>query len=399
MSMKQNSKKIGLIGAICSFAAIYAASSAPVPLYTAYRQLIGLSNADLSLSSVLYFVGTVIALLFLARVSNYAGRKPVVLAALMLSAIGCMLFCFLSSAPLFMVARLVQGLSCGLGSSCMAAYIVDSAQGKVGTIATSSAPMIGLAVGSFGSGALVQYGTGSLSHIFVVIMLFLCLCAMMIVCGKETIETHPGALASLAPEIRAPKQVRELLPAASAVFVGTWAIGGFYQAFSAPLASEQLGTSNVMVAAAVFACLQAPNILGSTLAGKLKSEKAQQLGMTAFFISILAVVLSLAKGSVGYFLLASALAGASWGLGYAGSMQGILPRTAPEDRAGVLSTIYIISYSGAAIPNLVVGRVSGRFNLLQIAMGYGALVFLTWCAAMLLSMRQCKSRKEHFNEI
>lgn len=380
-----NRRIIGFIGATLSLAAIYAASSAPIPLYTTYRQILGLSNADLSLSSVLYFIGTVISLLFFARISNYIGRRPMVLSTLVLSAMGCLIFGLVNSSELFLIGRFIQGLSCGMGSSCIGAYIVDTSKGKEGAIATSSAPMIGLALGSFGSGALVQYGTGSLTSIYFLVLLLLIFCALLIAFGQETVHYTTGAMKSIFPTIRVPENIRSLLPTASAVFVGTWAVGGFYQAFSAPMASEQLGTDNVMIAAAVFACLQAPNIIGSSFAGKMKTRTAQKIGMSLFLFSVIAVIVSLGEGLVIPFLFASAFAGLSWGMAYAGSLQGILSRTTAADRAGVLSTIYIISYSGAAVPNLVVGRVAGMFNLFQISMGYGILVLVAWFITIIVS--------------
>ncbi len=403
MNQSSNDKKrrIGFIGAACTFAAAYAASSAPIPLYTTYSVQIGLSKSYLSMTSVVYFIGTVLALLIFARISNYLGRRPVIFAVLILTAIGCLIFANLHTAPLFMIGRLVQGLSCGLASSSVAAYIVDNAPEHptwLGTAVTGSAPMIGLAAGSFGSGALAQYSTSSLSLIFEIIIAILALCAVLILIGNETVQKTKGAVASLKPQVRIPQNIRALLPAASAIFIGTWAIGGFYQAFSAPMAAEQLGTTNTMIAAAVFACLQAPNVIGSTFAGKLKSVTSQRVGMPAFLISIFVVIFSLGKGIVPLFLLASACAGASWGLAFTGSMKGIMSQITQEDRAGVLSTIYLISYSGAAIPNLVVGRVSGNFNLFQISIGYGILVAVA-CIITLITAISYKQKNIHNTNI
>ena len=382
---KFNRRTIGFIGAVISLAAIYAASSAPIPLYNVYRRILSLSNADLSLSSALYFVGTIISLLFFARISNHIGRRPMVIITLILSAIGCLIFAFLHSPWLFLIGRLVQGISCGMGSSCIGAYIVDTAKGKEGAIATSSAPMIGLALGAFGSGVLAQYGIGSLSSIFFCILGLIICCVIIVLFGQETVNYTPGALKSIFPQVRVPKNIRNLLPAASAVFVGTWAIGGFYQAFSAPMASEQLGTNSVMIAATIFACLQAPNIIGSSIAGKMETKIAQKIGMSLFMLAVMSIIFSLGKGLVGPFLLSSVIAGIALGMSYAGSLQGILSRTIAKDRAGVLSTIYIISYGGAGVPNLILGRVAGRFNLFQVSIGYGILVFITWIITMIAS--------------
>ncbi|AET68663.1 arabinose efflux permease family protein [Desulfosporosinus orientis DSM 765] len=374
---KQNRKKIGFIGAACSLAVVYAASSAPIPLYNSYRQTIGLTNGDLAMTSVAYFVGTVITLLMFARLSNYLGRRPVVLVTLGLAMIGCLMFFYIHNAPMFLIGRLIQGFSCGLASSTVTTYIIDNAPespGWIGAAVTSAAPMIGLAVGAFGSGALKQYGSGSLSLIFGILIVALAGCVVLITLSPETVTRKRGAVASIVPQIRLPQNIRSLLPAASATFVGTWAIGGFYQAFSAPMAAEQLGTTNTMIAAAVFAGMMAPNVIGGSLAGRMKTTIAQRMGMSVFFLSLLVIIASLRAGAVVPFLVAGIFAGAAWGAAFTGSLRGILNKTSQEDRAGVLSTVYLISYSGAAIPNLIVGRLPKTINLFEIALGYGLLV-------------------------
>lgn len=387
---KQNRKIVGFIGAACSFAVAYAASSAPIPFYTTYQETIGLTKGDLSMTSVAYFIGTVISLLVFARLSNYLGRRPVVLTVLGLSAVGCLMFYFVNNATMFFIGRLIQGLSCGLASSSAAAYVVDNAPESpewLGTAVTSGAPMIGLAAGAFGAGALKQYGFGSLSLIFGILIIIIACCAILIVMSHETITYTRGAIKSLVPQIRVPKNIRHLLPAASATFVGTWAIGGFFQAFSAPMATEQLGTTNTMIAAAIFACMMAPNVIGGSLTGKMKSAIAQRIGMSVFFLCILVIVISLRAGAVVPFLIASIFASAAWGIAFTGSMRGILNRTSQEDRAGVLSTIYLISYSGAAIPNLVVGKLPKTLNLFDISVGYAVLVAVA-CIITLITARQ-----------
>ncbi|MFL0196037.1 MFS transporter [Clostridium sp. WILCCON 0269] len=375
--MNENRRKVGFIGATCSLAMVYAASSAPIPFYNTYRQTIGLTNGNLSMTAVAYFVGTVIALLMFARLSNYLGRRPVVLATLGLAAIGCLIFFFIHNTLMFLSGRFIQGLACGLASSTITAYVVDNAPASpvwIGAAVTSGSPMIGLAAGAFGSGALKQYGSGSLSLIFGILIIVLIGCAVLISVSPETITRTKGAVASIVPQIRVPKKIRYLLPAASCTFIGTWAIGGFYQAFSSSMAAEQLRTKNTLVAAAVFACMMAPSAIGGSLAGRLKPHAAQKIGMSAFFLCVVAILVSLKVGIVIPFLIASVFAGVAWGTAFTGSMRKLLDNTNQEDRAGVLSAIYLISYSGAAVPNLIVGRLSNIFNLFEIAVGYSLLV-------------------------
>lgn len=78
--------RIGFVGAACSLVAVFAASASPIPLYELYRRSDGLSHADLSLTAVAYFVAVMAALVVLGRLSNHVGRRPVALAALVVTA-------------------------------------------------------------------------------------------------------------------------------------------------------------------------------------------------------------------------------------------------------------------------------------------------------------------------
>ncbi|RZL75345.1 MAG: hypothetical protein EOP32_31695 [Rhodococcus sp. (in: high G+C Gram-positive bacteria)] len=64
-----------------------------------------------------------------------------------------------------------------------------------------------------------------------------------------------------------------------------------------------------------------------------------------------------------------------------GSRRALLARTGPAVRAGLMSTVHLFSYSGAAIPSLIAGRLSIALELDPIALGYAGLAIL---AAMIV---------------
>jgi MFS family permease len=127
------------------------------------------------------------------------------------------------------------------------------------------------------------------------------------------------------------------------------------------MAADQLGTSNTLIAAAVFASLMAPSAIGAPLAGRTAPATAQCAGMVIFLGAVIVVLASLRLGLVASLLAASGLAGAAQGATFAGSMRALLAGAGPADRAGVLSAIYLISYSGAAIPALIAGNCRARW--------------------------------------
>ena len=143
----------GFAGAACSLVAVFAASASPIPLYELYRRTDGLSHADLSLTAVSYFVAVMAALVVLGRLSNHVGRRPVAFAAPAVTAAGTLLLTEVHSVAPLVAGRMLQGIGCGLASSALAAFIVDSAPASPSWLAsavTTGSPMVGLTVGALG---------------------------------------------------------------------------------------------------------------------------------------------------------------------------------------------------------------------------------------------------------
>jgi threonine dehydrogenase-like Zn-dependent dehydrogenase/predicted MFS family arabinose efflux permease len=386
------SSKFGFVAASVSLVAVFAASASPIPLYEIYRRTDALSHADLAFTAVAYFLAVMVALLVFGRLSNHLGRRPVALAALAVTAAGSLVLTQVHGVAPLIAGRALQGLGCGLASSALAAFIVDSAPAsprRLASAAVTGAPMVGLTVGALGSGALAEYGPTPRSLVYLIGLGALAGCAALLVASRETVARAAGAAASLRPQVRIPARARRLLPAAMATFLATWALGGFYQAFGPSVAAEQLSTSSALVAAAVFASLMAPSAIGASLAGRRTPASAQRLGMIVFVLAVAVILCSLRLGAVAPFIAATAVAGAAQGGTFAGSLRALLAGAGPGDRAGILSAIYLISYSGAAIPGVIAGQLSRTLSLFDIALGYGALAALA-CVVTLVATRESR---------
>src|SRR4051812_9323222 len=333
------------------------------------------------------------ALLVFGRLSNHVGRRPVALAALLITAAGTLMLTEVHSVAPLIAGRVLQGTGCGLASSALAAFTVDSAPASPSWLAsavTTGSPMVGLTLGALASGALAEYGPAPRTLVYLVAAGMLAARAVFIVVARETVARAPGAVAALRPRVRVPAAARGLLPAAGATFVATWALGGFYQAFGPSVAADQLGTTNTLIAAVVFASLMAPSAIGAPLAGRTAPATAQRVGMVVFLGAVVVILISLHGGAVAPFIVASAVAGAAQGTTFAGSMRALLSHAEPVERAGVLSAIYLISYGGAAIPGLIAGQLSRSLNLFDIALGYGALAAIA-CVITLAAARETRA--------
>lgn len=237
--------------------------------------------------------------------------------------------------------------------------------------------------GPFYGGSPVRYGPSPRLLIYEITATVLVVCAVLMAMSPETMPRRRGAMASLLPRLQVPAGSGRLLLAAGAAFVATWSLGGFYQAFGPSVAAEHLGTAHPLVAAAVFASVMVLNPIGGPLSGRLPPATALRAGMTLFVLALVGIVASLHAGAVVPFIAASLVVGVAQGAAATGGIRALLAGTRQEERAGLLSTIYLISYSGAAIPAMIAGRLASRFDLFQIALGYAALGIVASNVAML----------------
>lgn len=231
----------------------------------------------------------------------------------------------------------------------------------------------------------MDYNTGLMSTIFVIIMAVLALSMVAIFMSPETVETKSGVLSSLKRSLLVPSSARAFLPAAVAVFVGTWGLGGFYQAFAATTTADYLHIASTVMAAIVFAAFNGPIILGGLLSNRFDPFTAQKVGMAAFFVCIVAAVGTYVAGWTIPFLVATISGSLASGVAFTTTIQGLVSRATSSERSGFISTLYLIAYIGAAVPSIVVGRVGNLFSLGEIGMGYVILALvatvLTWLFA------------------
>lgn len=372
-------RRLAFVAASASLVATFAASASPIPLYNTYRAAAGITNADLSLTVVGYFVGTIGALLCLGRLSNHLGRRPASLLTLALLAAGCLVLLRVPSIGPLVAGRFLMGLGAGLASSSLTSFIVDAAPARpawVASVVTSQAPMLGLTIGALASGSLTHYGPAPTITVYLAMIAGLVVCAGLIVASPETAAPAPGLLASLRPRAFLPPRARRLVPVAACVFVSTWAMGAFYQAFSPSIVADQLHSRNAVVVALVFSAYMAPSVVGAPIGGRFRPATAQRLGMGIFLVGMAGILGSLVAVTIVGFLIASVVAGAGQGIAVSASIRGLLHGTSPAERAPVLAATYLLCYTGAMVPSLIAGQLSHAFSLVQLTLGYGALAVI-----------------------
>ena len=105
-----------------------AGSSAPTPIYPLYQAAWGFSPVAVTFVFGIYAIGVLGGLLIAGRLSDYVGRRPVLIVATAVQAATMLLFAFAGGLSTLVVARIIQGLSTSAAIAAVGAGMLDSDQ-------------------------------------------------------------------------------------------------------------------------------------------------------------------------------------------------------------------------------------------------------------------------------
>ncbi|MEX5297541.1 MFS transporter [Kocuria sp. CPCC 205292] len=374
---------------------LLAASSAPSPLYPLYQELWGFPPVVLTVIFAAYVVALLTALLTVGSLSDHLGRRPVLLAALVLEIAAMVVFVAADSEATLVAARLVQGVATGTATGALGAYVIElEPEGRrgLGTVLTGAGPILGLAGGAVASSLIVAAAPGMIDAVYLVLLGLLVLQVVGTALGPETVERVPGALASLRPRVSFPPAVRRsavwVLPAAAAC----WSLGGLIISLGPSLVRSLTGADSVVLTGVVVAALTGTGGIAILFFGSTAPRRVLAVGMSVLVAGMAATIAALAVGSVGLYLAATVLAGVGFGAGFLGVLRLLLPQAAPHERAGLLSAIYVVSYLSHSIPAVAAGAVAGAAGLVPTAVGYAAMVMLLAVIVLLGLLRNRSPR-------
>ena len=125
-----------------------------------YQAEFGFSAITLTVIFAVYVFALMASLLTVGRLSDYVGRRALVAGALAVEAVAMTLFLGADGVGWLVIARIVQGLATGAGIGVLGAYLLDlqpSDGSRLGSLANTAAPTLGLGLGAIVTGLLVQY--------------------------------------------------------------------------------------------------------------------------------------------------------------------------------------------------------------------------------------------------
>jgi predicted MFS family arabinose efflux permease len=362
-----------------------AGSSVPTPLYPLYQALWGLSPVMITVVFAVYALAVLTGLLFLGRLSDHVGRRPVLIAAALAQALTMLLFATAASAAGLVLARIIQGLITGAALSAVGAAMIDLNKSR-GTAANAVAPAFGSAAGGIVAGFFVQYLPAPTHLVYAALAAVFVMQTVGLKFMKEPIAPMPGAWKSLRPQIALPSAAREPLLLALPVLIAVWALGGLYASLGPMLVRGMLDSNAPLLGGLALFVLAASGGIAVLLLQALEARKMMALGAACLLAGVGLAVLALTRNEVTLFFLGTAVAGVGFGTGFQGAVRTVISVAAPHERAGTLSILFIVSYIALGAPAIIAGSMVRHAGLPATAQIFGLVVMALAAVALVASV-------------
>ena len=369
-----------------------AGSSVPTPLYPIYQADWGFSSLAISFVFGIYAVAVLGALLVAGRLSDYVGRRPVLIVATAVQAATMLLFAFADGLSTLIAARVIQGLSTGAAIAAVGAGMLDMDKAR-GAVANSVAPATGTALGGLLGGIMVHYLPAPTHLVYFVLAGIFVAQVVGVILMPESMPPRAGAMASLRPQFSLPAATRQPILVAAPVLVAVWALAGFYGALAPSLVSSSFGFDSSLLGGIALFVLAGSAGISVLFTQRLEARALMIYGATVLIAGVAVTVISLPYHSATAFFLGILVAGSGFGTGFQGAIRTVVPLAAPQERGGVLSVIFVISYLAMGVPAVIAGYlVALQGDLLSTAREFGAVVMVFAALALIGTLRGTSSQ-------
>jgi predicted MFS family arabinose efflux permease len=374
-------------------ATLLAASSAPSPLYPVYQAEFGFSALTLTAIFSVYVLALLLSLLTVGRLSDFLGRRPVLATALVVEAGAMAVFLDAHGVAALFAARIVQGLATGAAIGVVGAYLLDlqpAGNSRLGSLVNSAAATGGLGLGAAATGVLIQYGPHPTRLVFAILTALFLALALATTVLPETVQRTTGVRAALRPRVAVPTTARRAFAHAVPTMASTWMLGGLMLSVGGSLLGVVFAQHNHAVVGLVIGLFAGSAALTSILLRRQAPEHMARFGTVLLFAGTALFLIALGSSSLTVFVLGALLAGAGFGPAFLGAFRTVSQLAAPQERAALISAIYVVSYLAFSIPALVAGVLITSEGLRGTSLGYGAVVALVAAGTLLYETRTAR---------
>jgi len=363
------------------FAVTMAFSTIPTPLYVLYQARDHFGALLVTVIFAAYAVGVMASLFLAGHVSDWLGRRRMIVTALAVNMASGIVFLAWPTVPGLIAGRVISGISIGMLTATATVYLSElhaaarpGQPGRRAEVVATAANLGGLGLGALLAGLLAQYAGHGLQLPFLVSEALMAGGALALAAAPETVA-RPRPRPRYHPQrVSVPAADRPAFLAAVFATVAAFAVLGLFTSLAPGFIAGTLGDrSHALAGLAAFVVFGAAALAQIALS-RAATSRQLSIGLTALILGLAVVTIAVWLPSLTLFLLGGALAGAGAGAAFKGSVSAVIA-IAPHARRGeTLAGLFLAAYFGIAAPVLGLGLAT-QFVSAQIALlGFAAVL-------------------------
>ena len=347
-----------------AFAVTMAFSALPTPLYVLYQARDHFSTFMITVIFAAYAVGVVASLFLAGHLSDWVGRRRMVLLAVATNMLSGVLFLLWPATAGLIVARVVSGVSIGMLTATATAYLNElhaAARPGAGTgrseVVATAANLGGIGLGPLLAGLLAQYAGHALVLPYLVAEALMLAGALALAVAPETANVLRGAdrPAYRPQRVSVPEAHRPRFLAAAVTGGAVFALFGVFTSVAPSLLADVLHNHSHAVAGVVAFAVFGAAALAQILFGKASRRAQVGLGGVTVLAGLALVTASVWVPSFWLLLIGGIVAGAGAGTAFRGVVATVISMTPPSARGEGLAGLFLGAYVGLAIPVVGLG--------------------------------------------
>jgi MFS family permease len=368
-------------------------SAVPTPLYVLYQQRDHFSTFMITVVYAVYAVGVVASLFLGGHISDWTGRKRVLVPALLINVMVAVIFVLAPSLPGLLIARVINGVSVGLTTATATAYLAELHAGtsagepqrspRRAQVVATAANLGGIGLGPLAAGLLAQFAPQPLRLPYILFGLALVVLAVLVALAPETTRRPDPAPAWRPQRIAVPRQARPVFFAATAAGFASFAVYGVINSLAPSFLAGTLHDTSEAVAGAVAFAAFAAGALAQIALGRAGLRLTLRVSVLLLLPGLALLAGGMWLPSLAMFVIGAAVTGAGGGLVFRGALAAAGGTASPESRAEVIAGFFLGAYVGVSVPVVGLGIATQYAPAREVMLVFVVLV----AAAITASVR------------
>ncbi len=353
------------------------------PLYALYKEAWQLQTSDISLIYVIYMGGALFGLLFLGRLPDRVGFRPMMQWGLALALTGTAISLIAWNMTSLNVGRFIVGVASSmLTTSSTVGMSKLSRRGNIQHVAmmTGFLMAFGFGLGPLVGGIVGQWGPAPLVTTYIPTLLLgaLGLTALFRLKLPDSVmpKTRPRLrLHDILPKLTWPES------SSSKAFVLTcclpflaFGVFGLYASMAPLFLDKLLPWHGPVVSGTAIALILFSSAIVQVVAGRMPTHWCGALGLISLAASNAVLMANLWAGSATLFALGVLLTALGHGMSMLAGMSMVNRLATASNRSGLLATYLVIGYIGSMVPMMGIGWIADHWSMETAVCTFGILV-------------------------